>query len=94
MGRNSSGAGGGGMSTLRRVAKAHGYTVSKLSPSQSSGGKYRYAIRGGSTGRSNMRASTQGEARRLIMRSVRDVAQRGYARGETPRIQTRGVQGT
>ena len=93
MGRNSSGAGGGGIATLRRVAKYHGYTISKLSPAQSSGGKYRYAIRGGPGGRDNMRAATQGGARRMIMNSVRDEARRRYQRGETPNISTRRVRG-
>jgi hypothetical protein len=92
MGRNSYGAGGGGIKTLRRIAKFHGYTVSRLSEAQSSGGRYKYAIRGGPTGRSNMRAESQGMARRLLMREVRDVAVRRYIAGQTPNVSTRRVR--
>lgn len=92
MGRNSTGAGGGGITTLRRIAKYHGYKVSKLSPAQSSNGKYKYKISGGPSGRDNMRAENQGVARRLIMNSVRHTAINRYIAGKTKHVSTRTVR--
>lgn len=63
MGRNSGGAGGGGINALRATARRSGLVVIRLTERQSSGGKYKYAIRGP---RDNMRARSQSEARRLI----------------------------
>lgn len=59
---------GKSLGSLRATAGRSGLRISKLSDRQSSGGKYKYAIRGGNT---NMRAANLKEARSLI-RSVVD----------------------
>ncbi len=59
---------GKGSGSVRQAASRAGLRVTKLSDRQSSGGKYKYAIRGGNT---NMRAANLKEARSLI-RSVVD----------------------
>ena len=92
MGRNSTGAGGRGITTLKRIAKFHGFKVQKLSPAQSVGGRYKYKVTGGPGGKDKMMAENQGVARRLIMRNVRDTAMRRYLRGDTKHVSTRTVR--